>query len=235
MRCVTRVFAAAVLVIAPCVLLGQSAAVPYGPDTGDPGQTFSSQLLSHLYSGNYSSIRKVNFRDFRLLDFDKSGKPVEGFSLQNGHYQHDKPGDHQTIDLEAVHYLTNADSRTGESALLLLSWFAAGGSSSQGGKADIFSVSSGRLQIIQEIDWETHSLGKQPAESFDTQTNNLVIRADHYVPGDAHCCISAVDVVTFHWDGTHFVQVDLHTELSEHGSIFQQIRHGVPANQLALV
>lgn len=56
-----------------------------------------------------------------------------------------------------------------------------------------------------------------PTASFDAGTNILVIRSSHYIPGDAHCCVSAMDVVTFRWDQTRFVQSELQTELSKYG------------------
>jgi hypothetical protein len=34
--------------------------------------------------------------------------------------------------------------------------------------------------------------------------------------GDAHCCISAVDVVMFRWDGSHLAQTEIRTEYIKH-------------------
>jgi hypothetical protein len=62
-----------------------------------------------------------------------------------------------------------------------------------------------------------HALSREPTESFDTRTNTLLIRTAHYSPGDAHCCISAMDVITLQWDGTRFAQKDFKTELSDYG------------------
>ena len=72
-------------------------------------------------------------------------------------------------------------------------------------------TAAGRLQSMQSIDWETHAAGTHPTWSFDAKTNTLVIRADHYRPGDAHCCISAIDVVTFRLDGARFTQTAITT------------------------
>jgi len=54
--------------------------------------------------------------------------------------------------------------------------------------------------------------------------NTLVIRSAHYIPGDAHCCVSAMDIVTFKWDGTRLVQSDIQTELSAYGKREGKIR-----------
>ena len=62
-----------------------------------------------------------------------------------------------------------------------------------------------------------HFQAEQPFVTFDQSNNTLVIRSADYVPDDAHCCVSAMDVVTFHWDGAASVQANLRTELSENG------------------
>ena len=81
----------------------------------------------------------------------------------------------------------------------------------------MFTLSGRRLQAVQEIGWDKQVQTDQPTESFDASTSTLVIRSAHYIPGDAHCCVSAMDVVTFRWDGTRFVQAGLQTVLSEYG------------------
>jgi hypothetical protein len=193
---------------------GQTAPVPYAPNSGP---TYTNDQISHPYPGSYSSIRKVNFGTFRFLTFDKAGKPAGEFSLRNGHYRYDEPLDHQSISLDSVHYLGRSSSSDGASALVLLSYFAAAGSSTQGWMAKVFTVSNGHLRAVQEIDWETHFEVGQPTDTFDLSRKTLVIRSAHYLPGDAPCCISAIDIVTFRWDGVHFAQTGIQTELSEYG------------------
>jgi hypothetical protein len=65
--------------------------------------------------------------------------------------------------------------------------------------------------------WDTHFEAGQPTDSYDEGTGTLVVRTAHYMPGDAHCCVSAADAVTLKWDGTRFVQTSSKTELSEYG------------------
>lgn len=118
--------------------------------------------------------------------------------------------------MDEVYYLGSA-TPNGQAALVVYSWFDAGGSSSQGGIAQVFRIMSGALRSTQKISWDTHFQAGQAFVTFDRSNNMLVIRSAHYIPGDAHCCVSAMDVVTFHWDGAVFVQADLQTELSEYG------------------
>ena len=163
-------------------------------------------------------MRSVNFRDFTFFqNFGDDGKPAGSVSLSNAHYRHDEP-DHLSMDLESVYYLDRSRSLNEEFALLLFSWFAVGGTSSQGGIAQVFTLSNGHLRVIQEMGWDTHfEPGAQPTDSFDARTSTLLVRTAHEIPGDALCCISAMDVVRLKWDGTRFVQTSLETELSEYG------------------
>jgi hypothetical protein len=198
---------------------GQKSDVPYAPNSDGPGPTFSDKKVDDLYPGSYRSLRRIDFRDFTFLNFDKAGRPSRGYALRKGHFQEDDEFNHSSTDLSFVYYLLRPESTTGASALVLLSWFAAAGSSSSGGNAKVFTLTGNRLRVVQEINWDTRFEASQPKQSFDPNTNTLVIRSAHYIPGDAHCCVSAFDVVTFHWDGRRFVQTGIQTELSEYGKM----------------
>jgi len=195
----------------------QTSEVPYAPNSDGPGPTFTIKRVHNCYPGSVSSIRRINFRNFKFLNFREDGEPSDGYTLKNGHFQHDARFDHYSIDFDSIHYLPGAGASFGGSALVILSWFAVGGSSSQGGNAKVFSIFDKRLCVVQEIDWDTHFQAGQPTDSFDPITNTLVIRSAHYIPGDAHCCVSAMDVVTLRWDGTQYAPVPIRTELSEYG------------------
>lgn len=166
---------------------GQTSQVPYD----ETGPIFLIRDGADPYPGSYSSIRKIDFRNLPFHGDDDNGKPI---NLRNGHYKHDDPYGHFSIDLDSIYYLTSSSSKGG-SALVLYGSDSGGGSSSQEGIAIVFTVSDGHLRSVQ----------------------GLVIRSAHYIPGDAHCCVSAMDVVPFKWNGTHFVQSGIQTELSEYG------------------
>jgi hypothetical protein len=80
----------------------------------------------------------------------------------------------------------------------------------------VFAVTEGQLRSVQEIGWDTHFQAGQPTVLFDASASTLVIRSAHYLPGDARCCVSAMDVVTFRWNGTRFAQSGIQTEPSEY-------------------
>jgi len=208
---------------------GQTSQVPYAPNSDGPGPTFTKESVSFSFPGSYSSIRRVDFRNLRLPIFDAEGRPAGSISFKNGRYKYDRPDDHYAEKVTSIHYLSGTSSSKDDSAVVLYSWFSAGGSSSQGGTATVFTVSDGHLRSVQKIGWDTHFQAGQATESFDPSTNTLLIRSAHYIPGDAHCCVSAVDVVTFRWDGMGFVQTGIQTELSEYGKKERKtLPHGLP-------
>jgi hypothetical protein len=192
----------ALLVCGLTLLFSQTSPVPYAPNSDGPGPTFSNETATNSLPGRYSSIQKVDFRNL---------KP-----LKNGRYRENGDGVHYSEELDKVYYLRSPTSN-GQTALVLYSWFDVGGSSSQGGVAQVFRIVNSTLQSTQKIGWDTHFQAGVPFVAFDQTADTLVSRSAHYIPGDAHCCVSAMDVVTFRWDGGVFVQADLRTELSAYG------------------
>jgi len=186
-------------VLAMACAFAQTSPVPYAD-----GPSYSATKEEHSYPGSYRSIRIVDFRNLN------NGM----VPLRNGHYEHNEPNDHSSVDLDSVRYLT-PPSRTGEGfALVIYSWFAVGGTAQAAAITRLCSTFPEAVcKLCSRSIWETHNAGPRPTWSFDPKTNILVVRSDHYRPGDAHCCISAVDVVTFRWTGTPFVHTGITTEL----------------------
>ncbi len=196
---------------------GQPSQVQYG----DIGPTFVDSHFTYSYAGSFPSIRKIDFRNFSFFAFDKTGNPIaifnfdkRNFRLKDGHYAHRGNFGSGSVDLDSIYYIPKLNTTDPDRVLVLLSWVGASGSSSQWKTAQVFMCSDSKLRIVQEIEWSTDAGGK---ESYNSTTNTLVIRSDHYLPEDAHCCISALDAVTFRWNGARFVETGIQTELSEYG------------------
>jgi hypothetical protein len=207
-----RPFALLLILLAPA--FSQTSPVPYAEEMG-PSFTSSDADLS--FPGHYASIQKVDFRKLKSPTQDAEGKSPRKISFKNLFHKNGDTDDHFSEALDAIHYLGGLSSSDGDSALVLYYWSDAGGSSSQGGRARVFTGSGGHLRLVQTLDWDTHFETSQPTVSFDKSTNTLLIRTAHYIPGDAHCCVTAMDVVTYRWNGTRLVQSGLETELSEYG------------------
>lgn len=203
----------ALILLLVVATLGQASGVPY--EVGGP--TFVSEIVSHSYPGIYSSISKVDFRNFEVLFFDRGGRPVDSILLRKGRYKHNKPFDHFSMEVVSIYYLRASQSSTRRFALVLYAMSGGGASTNNYGIAEVFTISDSHLRSVQTIRWDTHFPTSQPRHQFDPGTNTLVIRSAHYIPGDAHCCVSAMDTVPFRWDGTRFVQSGIKTELSDYG------------------
>src|SRR5947199_10810410 len=111
---------------------GQRSDVPYAPGSDGPGPTFTITEVHNCYPGSFSSIRTINFGTFKFLNFGNNGKPSGGYALNNGHFQRNTKFDHYSTNLESVHSLPKWGSPAGEAVLVIVSWLAAAGSSSQG-------------------------------------------------------------------------------------------------------
>ena len=155
---------------------------------------------------------------------DDNGEPLL-FHLRNGKCDIDYHPGHTSVELAGVHYLDSAETRR-EYALAVYEEDDVGGSSNQEGIAPVFELADNHLRVAQELEWDLHHGGSfGPLDTFDEKANTLVIHSSHYQPGDAHCCVSAVDVVTFRWDGRRLVQASLRTELTDFGRS-QRLRLG---------
>jgi hypothetical protein len=190
-------------------LFAQSHAVPYDTD----GPTFEDLTLDVTFPGAYSRIEDVDFRNSILREFGDDGKLDWKGKLTNGAYEHREPGYYETVSLDEIHYLPVRDSGS-RCALVLYTYFSAAGSSGQEGIAQVFQLMDRRLMLKQQIEWDEHFDPGQPYESFSEESKTLVFRSAHYLPGDAHCCVSAMDVVTLRWNGTRFARRAFRTELS---------------------
>jgi hypothetical protein len=178
-----------------------------------------------MYPNSYQSIHDVDFENLKVaLGNDKNGRPMLT-QLRNGRWEVRYRNDgYDSIRLQGVHFLGSAEPG-GEYALTVYEEDMAGGSSSQFGIAQVFAFADKRLRVTQMIDWDLHYGGPcGRLDDFDEKTNTLTIRSAHYQPGDAHCCVSSFDVVTYRWNGRAFAQTAIHTELSEYG----KNKHKVP-------
>jgi hypothetical protein len=174
---------------------------------------------SYAYPSSYQSIRDVDFKNLTVTFWkNKNGRP-QLFHLRDGKCQIDFHPGQTSISLAGIHYLNSAEMGT-EYALVLYEEDDVGGSSNQEGFAQVLEIADKRLRVAQQIDWDLHYGGPYgPLDTFNEKTNTLTIRSSHYRPGDAHCCVSAFDVVTFRWDGRRFLQISVRTELSNYGRL----------------
>lgn len=203
-----RLVTACPLIFLSTFLFAQKSTVPYA-EFAEP--TIEDTAVRYTYPDSYPSIRAVNFRNRQLQVL---GQAVR---LRNGESKWVEKGlSHNEVSLDEIFYLTQPNASGTQYALLIFTWFSAGGSSSQEGIAQVVELSDHRLQTIQELQWDQH-FDTSHYESFNPRTKTLTVRSAHYMPGDAHCCVSAMDVYTLQWNGSKFIQKSMTTELSDYG------------------
>ena len=113
--------------------------------------------------------------------------------------------------LEEVDYLPVTGSSDPEYALVVFHWISVAGDSSTDGFAQVFWLADRALRVIQQLRWNEQFDTKEKY-TFNSRTNTLIVRSAHYLQGDAHCCVSAMDVFTLRWNGTAFEQASSATE-----------------------
>jgi hypothetical protein len=112
--------------------------------------------------------------------------------------------------------LPSEDSNS-QFALVLYTWFSVGGSSNTDGAAQVFELKDHQLKIRQQFGWDEHFETDKKYATFSEKLRTLTVRSTHYMPGDAHCCVSAADVGALLWDGNRFTKRAVSVELSKFG------------------
>lgn len=194
-------------------LLAQSSSVPYaqffGPD-------FDNVPVDRPYPGVHNSIRKVDFRNMKLIVFDQTGSTDIVLQFKNGASRSKKKGEVNEAKLEGVAYLTAEGAPGPEYALAIFQWTSVSGASDSDGYAQVFKLADRALRVVQQLRWNEQFEAKEKY-TYDPKTKTLIMRSAHYLTGDAHCCVSAMDLFTVKWNGSAFVPVGVTTELSDYG------------------
>jgi hypothetical protein len=68
-----------------------------------------------------------------------------------------------------------------------------------------------------QLGWDEHFGTNKSYASFSEKSRILVVPTVRYLPGDAHYCVSAIDVITLRWNGSRFAKKATHAELSNYG------------------
>ena len=191
----------------------QSRNVPYDPDFGP---SFSEVSLNDSSPATYDRIEEVDFRNQTFRWSDKRGKSEIKVILKKGWYESRDSGGYETVKLDFIHYLPSEDA-TRQYAMVLYTWSFGSGSSNTDGIAQVFELFDHRLTLRQQLEWDEHFDTSKPYMSFNAKSAMLIVRTAHYLPGDAHCCVSALDVITLRWNGSRFVKNARRTELSNYG------------------
>jgi len=135
--------------------------------------------------------------------------------LEEWRYQEDNGGGHYFEELDSIYYLSTPSSSKDVAALFCTRGPPLRGAQ-QGGTASVFTVSGATCGLYR----------RSAGTNISMRASRRVIRpSDEHacyslgtlIPGMRIVCVSAMDVVTFRWDGRRFAQISLKTELSAYG------------------
>lgn len=205
----------AFLLCAACGVFVQAKPAPYDHKEGP---SFLNRRVAYVYQKRYASIHAVDFRNLTIRTFGDSGNTNGSFSLKKGVYHRKAKGEDTRITLRTIHYLGATPGASQETAALVVFSFSVIGPTFQsGGIAQVFVHSGNRLEVVQQLNWDTHFSTQDPTDFFDPLDNTFLVRGAHHLPGDQSCCPSAFDEVTLRWEGQRFVKMEFRTELSDLG------------------
>jgi len=205
--------------VVPLLFSSQSAQTSSVPYDQSYGPLFHLRSSSYVYPRSYRSIHDVDFENL-IVTFrsDKNGRPML-IQLRNGKWEVKSHLGQNSIRLGGLHFLGSAEPGR-ECALTVYEEDDVGGSSSEYGIAEVFELADKRLRVAQLIDWDLRYGGPEgPLDDFDEKADTLTIRTPHYRPGDHYKEASAVDIVTYRWDGRAFGQTAIQTELLNNGRL----------------
>jgi len=183
-----------VLAIFPTFAAGQLAptGLEYSP-------AVNSTSMHYQYTGLFESIRKVDFAN--LYYYDGDGTTGDLFKLQRGNAKVKFPAlGGEEITLEHVYYFHPSKDEP-EAALVQLTWFSYGGSSSMDCLLLVFRIDDAGLVQTQQLRFDLQAKGA--GADFDPGTNTLTVRARSN-DDSSHCCPKSVDIVRFAWTGKTF-------------------------------
>ena len=185
------------LFLASLPLIGQS--LPYESSRG--ASYHQTDSISARY-GRCAEGKRPDFPNMTFSLFEDPVKLVKGrmskTETEDGHFLGSV-----SVDLVSVHPLPHGDGRE-RYWLVLLFVESVGGSTSQSYTAQVFRCGNGELRVVQQIAWDARTSPRKSPVSIDLQTGDLRFATSHYQPGDAHCCVSAQDEVSYDWRGGRY-------------------------------
>jgi hypothetical protein len=191
------------IIIALCLSfwLGGQEVRTINPKEYESGPDYRITRPNFVYRGEFLQFRGFDYKNFVLHTFDKKNGHVVCGQLHEGKWE-DREENHaglESLTWEQAYPLSSGNPSI-QYVLAFFTYFGVGGSSESGGYVQVWRLQDKQLTIVQQIQFNTHFAGEREYFAFDKDRQSLTVRASHYMPGDAHCCISAFDELTFRWE-----------------------------------
>ncbi len=183
---------------------------PYGDPDWD-GPEYSITQPNFTYRSEYQKLQDIDYRNFVLHTFDEKGRHLICAQLKGGYWEANDRFGLETLRWRRSFPLSG-ESGLPEYVLVVFDEWEAHGSSDGDGYAQVWRLQDKKLTIVQQIQFNTHFGEEKPVFAFKKRSGMLTVRASHYLPGDSHCCISAVDDLTFRWEDGLFKLVKIESK-----------------------
>lgn len=186
---------------------------PYGnPDWDGPEYLITQPNFT--YRGEYEQLQDIDYKNFVLHTFDRKGGHFICGQLNGGYWEAIVENGTSLETLKwRQSYPLRSEPAVPQEILVIFDYWGASGSSGGDGYAQVWRLEDNRITIVEQIRFDTDSAGHENKNfSYDAKSQQLRIRASHYLPGDAHCCISAYDELTFRWEDGLFTLVKKETK-----------------------
>jgi|SRR5208282_112676 len=188
---------------------------PYGGEKPGPGYSISRPDFT--YNKEFASFAEIDFKTFVVHTFDEKGRHFICGQLKGGYWETNDRFGLETLRWRRSFPLSD-ESELPEYVLVVFDEWGASGSSDGDGYAQVWRLQDKRLTIVQQIQFNTHFGEEKPVYVFKKQSGMLTVRASHYLPGDPHGRISAVDDLTFRWEDGLFELVKIETKPNNIGA-----------------
>lgn len=152
----------------------------------------------YVYASTVSSLNQVDFRNLRVF-YDPGDASDRGVVLHDGAYKKPHKYGYEYVKLNSVELFKTKDKQF---AIVSLIWMDCGGSCTNLGKIQVFTLRDGHPVVTQHFEYDRDATGV--SDSFTSGNDRLIIVArseDH----SAHCCPAHLDIVRLDWDGSKFV------------------------------
>jgi hypothetical protein len=179
------------------LLVGVFASAQNPPRRSELEPTVEVVTPDHVYATTTESLRRLDFHNLQFRIFDEHGKSMLAARLRNGKYESKWTPENGSNWLR-LDWVRVVDEES-QFVIASLSWVTTGGSASDFGIVEVFTLREGHPVVVQQILFNTRGCGASSA--LTTHPLLLTIKGVH---GWEHCCPKTLDVIKFNWTGGSF-------------------------------
>lgn len=168
------------------------------------GRGYTVAKSEFIYPQELSSIAGIDYKNYVLHTFDSKGKHWTCGQLRDGFWEGIKGGPLMATLTWRNTFALGDETVSRSYALVIFDYFSGVGFRDKDLYAQIWELHGKQLKIIQQLRFNIHLLEGEDSYSYDAAQKVLTAHATHYFPGEAHCCASASDELTYRWSDNEF-------------------------------